>query len=103
MALVLWNLVCYISLHKTDYRFNRHSDENLRKISDNWKISQFWKNFIISHVQPLHSFNSGLSLFTSGTIESPTPIFVEMQESMEHIYPSIQTLPNNAPNTVSSA
>ena len=35
-------------------------------------------------------------------IESPTLIVVEMQESTEHIYPSIKTtLPNNAPNTVS--
>ena len=34
-------------------------------------------------------------------IESLTPISVEMQESTEHIYPSIQTLPNKAPNTVS--
>ena len=29
------------------------------------------------------------------------PIVAEMQESTEHIYPSIQTLPNNSPNTVS--
>ena len=28
---------------------------------------------------------------------------VEMQESTEHIYRSIQTQPNNAPNTVSPA
>ena len=34
-------------------------------------------------------------------IESSTPIAVEMQESTEHIYPSVQTLPNNAPNSVS--
>ena len=34
-------------------------------------------------------------------IESSTPLAVEMQESTEHIYPSIQTLTNNAPNTVS--
>ena len=35
-------------------------------------------------------------------IESPPRIVVEMQESTEHIYPSIQTLPNNAPNIVSA-
>ena len=34
-------------------------------------------------------------------IESSTPIAVEMQESTEHIYPSIQTLPNDAPSTIS--
>ena len=34
-------------------------------------------------------------------IESSTPIVVEMQESTEHTYPSIQTQPNNVPNTVS--
>ena len=33
-------------------------------------------------------------------IETSTPIAVEMQESTEHIYPSIQTLPNNVPYTV---
>ena len=34
-------------------------------------------------------------------IESSTPIAVEMQESTEHIYPSIQTLPNDAPSPIS--
>ena len=34
-------------------------------------------------------------------IEFSTPIVVEMPESTEHIYPSIQTLPNYATNTVS--
>ena len=34
-------------------------------------------------------------------IESSTPIAVEMQESTEHIYPSIQTLPIDAPSTIS--
>ena len=34
-------------------------------------------------------------------IASSTPIAVEMQESTEHIYPSIQTQPNNIPNAVS--
>ena len=34
-------------------------------------------------------------------IDSSTLIAVEMQESTEHIYPSIQTLLNFAPNTVS--
>ena len=34
-------------------------------------------------------------------IGSSTPIAVEMQESTEHIYPSVPTLPNNLPNTVS--
>ena len=34
-------------------------------------------------------------------IESSTPIAVEIQESTEHINSSIQTLPNNGPNTVS--
>ena len=34
-------------------------------------------------------------------IESSTPLVVEMQESTDHIYPSFQTQPNNAPNTVS--
>ena len=34
-------------------------------------------------------------------IGSSTPIAVEMQESTEHIYPSVPTLPNNSPNTVS--
>ena len=34
-------------------------------------------------------------------IESPKSIAVEMQGSTEHNYPSIQTLPNNAPNAVS--
>ena len=34
-------------------------------------------------------------------IESSMPIVVEMQESTEHIYPSIQTQPRNAPNIVS--
>ena len=33
--------------------------------------------------------------------ESSTPIAVEMQESTEHIYPTVPTLPNNSPNTVS--
>ena len=35
-------------------------------------------------------------------IESPTRIVVEMQDSTEHIYPTIQTLPNIAPNTTST-
>ena len=34
-------------------------------------------------------------------IWSSTPIAVEMQESTEHIYPSVPTLPNNLPNTIS--
>ena len=34
-------------------------------------------------------------------IESSTPIAVEMQKFTEHIYPSIQTLPNDAPSTIS--
>ena len=34
-------------------------------------------------------------------IESSTPIAVEMQESTEHIYPSIQTLLNDAHGTIS--
>ena len=34
-------------------------------------------------------------------IESSTPIVVEMQVSTEHIYPSIRTLPKNAPDNVS--
>ena len=34
-------------------------------------------------------------------IESSTPTSVEMQETTEHIYPSVPTLPNNSPNTVS--
>ena len=33
-------------------------------------------------------------------IESSTPIAVEMQESTEHIYPSIQTLPYDAHSTI---
>ena len=36
-------------------------------------------------------------------IDPSTPVAVEMQESTEQIYPSIQTLPNNAPNAVSPA
>ena len=64
-------------------------------------MSQFWKSFIISHVQPFNGFNIELSLFTSQTRRAFEPIVVEMQESTEHIYPSIQTLPNNAANTVS--
>ena len=35
------------------------------------------------------------------SIVSSTPIAVKMQESTDLIYPSIQTLPNNAPSTVS--
>ena len=35
-------------------------------------------------------------------IESSTPIAEEMEEPTEHIYPSIQTKPNNAANTVPS-
>ena len=34
-------------------------------------------------------------------IEFSTPIALEMQESTEHIYLSVPTLPNNSPNTVS--
>ena len=34
-------------------------------------------------------------------IESSTPIAVGIQESTEHIYPSIQTLPNDASSTIS--
>ena len=34
-------------------------------------------------------------------IGSSTPIAVEMQESTENIYPSVPTLPNNSPDTVS--
>ena len=34
-------------------------------------------------------------------IESSTPFTVEMPESTEHVYPSIQTLPNSATNTIS--
>ena len=34
-------------------------------------------------------------------IRSSTPIAVEMQESTEHIYPSVPTLPNNSHNAVS--
>ena len=33
-------------------------------------------------------------------IESSTAIVVEMQEPTEQIYPSVQTQPNNTPNTV---
>ena len=36
-------------------------------------------------------------------IESSTPISVETHEATEHIYPSIETPPNIAPNTVSVA
>ena len=42
------------------------------------------------------------SVYSPATpIESSTPIAVEMQESTEHIYPSIQTIPNDAPSTIS--
>ena len=42
------------------------------------------------------------SVYSPATpIESSTPIAVEMQQSTEHNYPSIQTQLNNAPNTVS--
>ena len=41
------------------------------------------------------------SVYSPGKPIESTPIAVEMQESTEHIYPCIQTLPNNAPNTVS--
>ena len=45
-------------------------------------------------------FNSVYSL--AKPIESSTPIALEMQESTKHIYPSVPTLPNNSPNTVSA-
>ena len=67
LAWGMCTLVCYIPLHKIDHWYRRHSDENLRNTSDNWKISQFWKDFTISHVQPLRGFNTELSLITSQT------------------------------------
>ena len=97
------NLVRYIPLRKADYKHRHYSDENLRKTSDNRKISQFWKSPTISNVQTFQVFNFSSVYSPATPIESSTAIAVEMQECTEQIYPSIQTLPDNAPNTVSPA
>ena len=55
--------------------------------------SATYKLFVISKLNSIYS--------AAKHIESSTPTVVEMQESLEHIYPSIQILPNNTPNTVS--
>ena len=56
-------------------------------------LSATYKLFIVSKLKSVYS--------PAKTTESPTPIVVEMQESTEHIYSSVQTLPNNTPNAVS--
>ena len=43
LAPEMWNLVCHISLHKTDNRYCRCRNENPKNTSDNWKISQLRK------------------------------------------------------------
>ena len=58
-------------------------------------LSATYNLFMVSILNSVHS--------PAKPIDSPTPIVVEMQEYTEHIYPSIQTLPNNAANTVSPA
>ena len=63
----MWSLVCYILLRKTYHRHRRGSDENFRNTSDNWKVNQVRKSPIVSHIQPIHGFNTELSLFTSKT------------------------------------
>ena len=58
-------------------------------------ISATYNLFMVSILNSIYS--------PAKPIESSTPIVVEMEESTEHIYHSIETEPNNAPNTVSSA
>ena len=57
------------------------------------QISATYNLFMVSILSSVYS--------PAKPIESLTPMVVEMQESTEHNYPSIQTQPNNAPNTVS--
>ena len=56
-------------------------------------LSATYNLFVVSILKRVYS--------PARPIESSTPICVEMQESTEQICPSIQTLPNNALNTVS--
>ena len=56
-------------------------------------LSATYNLFMVSKLNSVYS--------PAKPIESSTFIAVEMQDSAEHIYPSIQTLPNNALNTVS--
>ena len=58
--------------------------------------------FLLSATYNLFIVSILISVYSPAKpIESSTPIAVEMQGSTEHIYPSIQTLPNKDPNTVS--
>ena len=52
------------------------------------------KLFMLSVLNSIYSPNK--------PTEFSTAMVVEMQESMEHMYLSIQTQPNTAPNTISS-
>ena len=56
-------------------------------------LSATYNVFIVSIFSSVHS--------PAKPLEFSTATAVDLQESTEHIYPSIQTLPNNAPNTVS--
>ena len=56
-------------------------------------LSATYNLFIVSILNSVYS--------PAKPIESSTPIAIEMQETTEHIYPSIQTLPNDAPSIIS--
>ena len=57
-------------------------------------LSETYNLLMVSKLNSLYS--------PAKPFEPRTPIVVEVQESTEHIYPSIQTQPNNAPNTIST-
>ena len=64
-----------------------------RSVSFGKKLSATYNLFMVSKLSSVYS--------PTKPIESSTPMVVEKQESTEHIYPSVQTQPNNIPNTVS--
>ena len=100
LAWEMWSRVRYIPVHKTVYRYQRHCDENLRDTLDNWKINRFRKK----STSATHNYFMVLILSSvyspAKPVKSSTSMVVEVQEPTKQIYPSFQTLPNNAPNTI---
>ena len=64
--------------------------------------SDSFRNVLLSSTHNFFMVSIMSSVYSPAKpIETSTPIIVEMQESTEHNYPYTQTLPKNAPNTVS--
>ena len=76
LAFEMWNLVRYNPLWKIEYWYHRHSHENVRNTSDNWKISKLVSFGKISLSATYNLFMVSLlnSIYSPAKpIVSPTP------------------------------